>query len=130
MAFPAPASTPEASPAAAAPARIQAVPAPVTSPVAVFNASTVHGLASRAAALLRAKGLVVVAVDNLGGIQKPTLPTVFYAPGQQAQAHTLAALTGARAVTPAPAWIRADGRLVLVVTDSSTISASGPLANP
>jgi hypothetical protein len=104
------------------------VPVPVTSPVAIFNASTVRGLASRTAALLRQKGVHVEAVDNLQAAQRPYQGTVFYPPGQKAQAAALANLSGASAVQPAPNWIPADGRLVLVVTDPSTTSASGPLA--
>jgi hypothetical protein len=96
----------------------------VTSPVAVYNASAIHGLATRTAELLREKGITISAVDNLVGTQKLSEATVFYAPGLQAQARTLAGLIGATAVAPAPAWIPAGGKLVLVVTDSSTISAS------
>jgi hypothetical protein len=103
-------------------------PVPVTSPVAILNASAIHGLAARLAALLREKGVVVASVDNLRSAHKPGQGTVFYPPGQEDQAQTLASLSGAPAVAPAPDWIAANGRLVLVVTDSSTTSASGPLA--
>jgi hypothetical protein len=101
-------------------------PVPVTSSVAVFNASAIRGLATRAAVLLREKGVSVAAVANLSGSQKPYEGTVFYAPGLEAQARSLAGLIGAPAIAPAPSWIHTDGRLVLVVTDSS-ISASAPL---
>ena len=103
-------------------------PVAVTSPVAILNASSVRGLASRTAALLRKQGVVVAAVDNLTGGQKPDVRTVFYPPGEQAQAQALADLSGTSQVAPAPGWIPADGRLVLVLTEPSTTSASGPLS--
>ena len=121
----APTASPTSTPsAAAAPAPR---PVPVTSPVAIFNASNTRGLATRTAALLRARGVAVAAVANLSGTRKPFEGTVFYAPGLEAQARTLAGLIGAPAVAPAPDWIPADGRLVLVVTGPSTTSASAPL---
>ena len=104
-------------------------PVPVTSSVAVFNASTISGLASRAAAWLREKGVAVAAVANLLGNQRPHEGTVFYAPDLEAQAHALADLIGAPAVAPAPDWLPAGGRLVLVVTDSSTLGAAAVLTS-
>jgi hypothetical protein len=100
---------------------------PVTSPVAVFNASHVKGLAGRTATFLREHGVLVASVDNLSADQLFTR-TVFYPPGQLGQARTLAALTDAPDVQPVPTWLRTNGRLVLVVTDTSTTSASAPLA--
>jgi hypothetical protein len=104
-------------------------PVPVTSSVTVFDASTIGGLASRAAAWLREKGVAVASVANFSGTQKPYEGTVFYAPGLETQAHALADLIGAPAVAPAPDWLPADGRLVLVVTDSSTLSAAAVLTS-
>ena len=115
---PTPPITPSPTPASSA------SPTPVTSPVAVFNASSISGLATRTAALLRERGVTIDAVANLAGSQKLAEGTVFYPPGQAAQARTLAHLIGAPAVAPAPSWIQANGRLVLVVTDSSTNIAS------
>jgi hypothetical protein len=103
------------------------VPVPVTSPVVIFNASDIRGLATHTAAFLREQGVVVATVDNLPGSQKPALKTVFYSPGQEAQARTLANLSGAPEVAPVPDWIPADGRLVLVLTDPSITNASGPV---
>jgi hypothetical protein len=126
-------SVPSRFPATPFPAAVSASPSasptprpvPVTSSVAVLNASTIRGLATRAAALLREKGVTVAAIANLSGTQKPTEGTVFYAPGLEAQARALAGLLGGPAVAPAPDWIPADGKLVLVVTDSG-ISAPIP----
>jgi hypothetical protein len=112
--------TPKRSPAATP------IPVAVTSPVAIFNASDVRGLATHIAAFLREQGVVVTSVDNLTGGQKPALQTVFYSPGQQAQARTLANLSGAAEVAPAPDWIPAAGRLVLVLTAPAITSATGP----
>jgi hypothetical protein len=104
-------------------------PVAVTSSVTVFNASTTSGLALRAAAWLREKGVAVASVANLSGTQMPYEGTVFYAPGLEAQAHALADLVGASAVAPTPYWIPADGRLVLVVTNSSTLGAAAVLTS-
>jgi hypothetical protein len=120
-----PADNPKPVPPRPSPAATPA-PVPVTSPVAIFNASDIPGLATHTAAFLREQGVVVASVDNLPGSQKPALQTVFYSPGQEAQARTLANLSGAPEVAPAPDWIPADGRLVLVLTDPSITSASGP----
>jgi hypothetical protein len=126
-------SVPSRFPATPVPAAVSASPAasptpqpvPVTSPVAVLNASAIRGLATGAAAVLREKGVTVAAIANLAGTEKPSEGTVFYAPGLEAQARALASLIGVLAVAPSPDWIPADGRLVLVVTDSS-ISAPIP----
>ncbi len=107
--------------------RSRPAPPPVTSPVAVFNAGHVRGLAGRAATFLRAHGVVVTTVDNLSSATPLSARTVFYPPGKVGQARTLAALTDTTSVQPAPAWLGGKGKLVLVVTDTSTTSASGPL---
>ncbi len=115
-----------------APARPSPTPAPVTrkpapapvpvvvsQPVAVFNASRVSGLARRTAAALREHGITVAAIGNLELAHRPGAGTVFYAPGQSGQARVLASVAGAAAVAPAPGWLRTQGRLVLVVTDTN-----------
>jgi hypothetical protein len=110
---PTPMSTPKVlKPAVPSPTRR----VPVTSPVAVINASGIQGLAARAAALLRTKGVTVATVGNLTGARKPFEGTIYFPPGLEAQAHTLAGLSGISAVAAAPTWLPADGRLVLVVT--------------
>jgi hypothetical protein len=107
------------------------VPAPrpspgerLTRPVVVFNASGITGLAGRTAGILRSRGVSVAAVGNLGPRSWPSTPTVYYPPGGRGQAQTLASLAGAKAVSPAPASIRPDGRLILVVTGASTASGT------
>ncbi len=100
-----------------APATVQ----PVTKPVVVMNASGITGLAGRTATLLRERGVSVAAIGNLSptaGTQRPAMRTVFYPPGGRGQAQTLAALSDAPAVAPAPQWLQPAGKLVLVLADS------------
>jgi LytR cell envelope-related transcriptional attenuator len=87
-----------------------------------MNASGVTGLAGRTATLLRARGVSVAAVGNLNtsdSTQRPSTRTVFYPPGGRGQAQTLAVLSDAPAVAPAPGWLPTAGKLVLVLTDAS-----------
>lgn len=97
-------------------------PVPVTRPVDVVNASDIRGLATRTATVLRARGVTVASVGNLSPAQpgspgdSPTRPTVFYPPGDDLQARSLATMAHAPVVAPAPAWLPSQGRLVLVVT--------------
>jgi hypothetical protein len=95
---------------------------PVTKPVVVMNASGISGLAGRTATLLRERGVSVAAIGNLstsGGTQRPSTRTVFYPPGGRGQAQTLAVLSDAPAVAPAPEWLQTAGKLVLVLTDAT-----------
>jgi hypothetical protein len=132
---PAPAAQQAAKPAAPAPAAGPAQPAPpvrVTRAVDVLNASDVKGLASRTASVLRARGVTVASVSNLSPAPRgwqgksPTTPTVFYPPGDDQQARSLATLAQAPAVAPAPEWLASQGRLVLVVTAAPPTGIPGP----
>ena len=115
-----PAAVPTRTPSPA-PATPQApAPEPVTKSVVVINASAISGLAGRTANALRLRGVSVAAVGNLSAARRPVTRTVFYPPGGLAQAQTLATLTDAPSVAPAPGWLPPDGKLVLVVTDSSS----------
>jgi hypothetical protein len=122
----APAAIPTPTPAPT-PFRPEAASTPiatmVTQPVAVFNASAVSGLARRTAAQLRARGISVTAIGNVAQAHRPGGRTVFYAPGQSVPARALATLTGA-AAAPAPSWLEAKGRLVLVLTDTGAVLTS------
>lgn len=113
------ATRPAQSPAGAA-AAAQPVTKPITGPVVVVNASGITGLAGRTATLLRERGVSVAAIGNLNPAagQRPTTRTVFYPPGGRGQAQTLAILSDAPAVAPAPHWLQTAGRLVLVLTDA------------
>jgi LytR cell envelope-related transcriptional attenuator len=111
-------ASPTHAPAAAATAQ------PVTKPVVVMNASGISGLAGRTADLLRERGVSVTAIGNLSttdNAQRPLMRTVFYPPGGRGQAQTLAVLSDAPAVVPAPGWLQPAGKLVLVLT-----AATGP----
>jgi hypothetical protein len=103
-------------PAGAGTVSASPVPVRVTAAVDVVNASSVAGLARRTATELQAKGVAIGTVGNLTAAARPTARTVYFAPGAQPQARALARLAGASAVLPAPAWLRTNGRLVLVVT--------------
>jgi hypothetical protein len=98
---------------------------PLTAPVVVFNASNVTGLAGRTAAALRLHGVKVASIGNLDTSLRPTAGTaVYYPPGIRGQAQTLAKLSGAATISPAPAWLGAAGTLVLVLTDPQAASAA------
>ncbi len=116
-----PPRTPAPSPATSQGTTRTGPPEPVTKPVVVINASNVTGLAGRTATLLRQRGVSVAAIGNLAAAQRPAIRTVYYPPGGRGQARTLAALTGASAVAPAPQWLGAHGRLVLVVTGATLV---------
>lgn len=111
----------ELRPVAAAP-RPTPEPARLTSQVMVVNASTVKGLAGRTAAALRRRGVIVASIGNLDVAARPVIRTVFYPPGDRGQARTLASISGAAVVAPAPRWLQPDGKLVLVVTDAPPTS--------
>ncbi len=113
------ASTPARAPASARPSR---PPERLTRPVVVVNASAVRGLATRTASMLRERGVTVVGVGNLTVGRKPATPTVYYPPGQSGQARALATLSATPTVAPAPQWLQAAGKLVLVVTERSNPS--------
>jgi LytR cell envelope-related transcriptional attenuator len=98
--------------------------APLTAPVAVFNASGVSGLAGRTAAALRLRGVNVASIGNLSQALRPAGTAVYYPPGIRSQAQTLAKLSGATTVSPAPEWLAAAGTLVLVLTDSESALAA------
>jgi hypothetical protein len=129
---PAPQQTARPAPAGAAPPTpavpvtpVPVTPVQVTRPVDIVNASDIRGLATRTAAVLRARGVPVASVGNLTPAQHewrgdgPTRPTVFYPPGDDLQARTLATMAHAPVVAPAPRWLPSQGRLVLVVTAAS-----------
>ncbi len=98
--------------------------APLTAPVAVFNASGVTGLAGRTATALRLRGVNVASIGNLSAARRPAIgPAVYYPPGIRSQAQTLARLSGAATIAPAPAGLGAAGTLVLVLTDSESALA-------
>ena len=121
---PIPTPTPTPSPSSSPPPKLKPVAEPLTQPVVVINATAITGLAGRTAALLRQRGVTVASIGNLGAADRPSRPTVFYPPGGLGQAETLASLSHAPTVAPAPGWLRSGGRLVLVITDSSPLSAS------
>ena len=106
----APVQQPAAEPTAPAP-----TPVRVTSAVAVVNASRVAGLARRTADALRARGITVASVGNFTAADRPAQRTVYYPPGGVAQARELARMAGGASVAPAPRWVAAGDRLVLVV---------------
>ncbi|HEX4429712.1 MAG TPA: LytR C-terminal domain-containing protein [Frankiaceae bacterium] len=98
--------------------------APLTAPVAVFNATGVSGLAGRTAAALRLRGVNVAAIGNLTQDLRPAATAVYYPPGIRGQAQTLAKLSGAATISPAPAGLGATGTLVLVLTNPRPTAAS------
>ena len=102
---------------AAGPAPRPAPLTPLTAPVVVFNASGVSGLAGRTATALRLRGVNVASIGNLSSPPAPAVGTaVYYAPGIRNQARTLAELSGAATISPAPAWLGTAGTLVLVLS--------------
>jgi hypothetical protein len=104
---------------------------PLTAPVVVFNASGVSGLAGRTAAALRLDGVNVASIANLSQALRPAAgPAVYYPPGIRSQAQTLAKLSGAATISPAPEWLTAAGTLVLVLTDppSAAVAAASTLS--
>jgi ABC-type phosphate/phosphonate transport system substrate-binding protein len=117
------------SPAApsAPPATPVAAPAsePLTAPVEVFNASGVSGLAERTAEALRLRGVDVAKVGNLAAhmqrhpaSQQTAGLAVYYPSGIRGQAQTLARVSGAATIAPAPSELTSAGTLVLVLTDA------------
>ena len=99
---------------------------PLTAPVVVFNASGVSGLAGRTAAALRLHGVNVASIGNLSqAALRPAAGTaVYYPPGIRSQAQTLAKLSGAATISPAPEWMASAGTLVLVLTDPQSDTAA------
>ncbi len=112
---PSPAATPSPSPR---PIPKASPLAPLTAPVVVFNASGVSGLAGRTAAALRQHGVNVASIGNLSSPPQPEAGTaVYYAPALRSQAQTLARLSGAATISPAPTGLGSAGTLVLVLTN-------------
>jgi LytR cell envelope-related transcriptional attenuator len=109
-------------PSLATPAEGSSTPPPraLTASVAVFNASGIEGLAGQMATTLQQEGVTVASIGNFNPQLRPAVATVYYPPGIRAQAQTLARLSGAPMVSPAPGWLETAGRLVLVVTSSPT----------
>ncbi len=100
-------------------------PEPLTAPVEIFNASGVTGLATRTAAALRRRGITVASIGNLSTAPQPQAGTaVYYPPGARSQAQTLAHLSGALTVSPAPDGLASAGTLVLVLTDADSAAAA------
>ena len=86
-------------------------------PVAVFNNSTIHGLAGRVSSQTSHLGWQVVGTDNWYGTIPAT--TVYYPPALARAGHQLALDLGIHRTMPAVAPMRLD-RLTLILT--------GPLA--
>ncbi|MGD9531860.1 MAG: LytR C-terminal domain-containing protein, partial [Pseudonocardia sp.] len=88
---------------------------PVKAPLRVYNNSRVSGLAEQAAADFRAAGWQVTAVGNYSSGVIPT-STVYYQPGSEAAAETLAREFGIRA-RPGFSGLQFGGdNLVVIVT--------------
>jgi LytR cell envelope-related transcriptional attenuator len=110
--------------------RLGAGPAsePLTAPVEVFNASGVSGLAERTAEALRLRGVDVAKVANLDPASQHNAGlAVYYPSGIRAQAQTLARVSGAATVAPAPSELAAltsAGTLVLVLTDARSAAVA------
>lgn len=128
IAAPAPAPTPTSTPTPTptpSPTPRPSPLTPLTAPVVVFNASGVAGLAGQAAAALRLDGVNVASIGNLSQALRPAAgPAVYYPPGIRSQAQTLAKLSGAATISPAPEWLTAAGTLVLVLTDPPPAAAA------
>jgi hypothetical protein len=90
-------------------------PAGVKAPLLVLNNSRIHGLALTGAATFRNGGWTVVGTGNYTGRLPQT--TVFYSPGSQAAAETLARqFPTVTAVKPRPAGFNGDAPLIVVLT--------------
>ena len=98
---------------------------PLTAPVEVFNASGVSGLAERTAQALRLRGVNVAKVGNLDpASQQTTGLAVYYPAGIRGQAQTLARVSGAATIAPAPTGLTSAGTLVLVLTDARSAAVA------
>lgn len=88
-----------------------------SAPVRVYNNSTIKGLASRAAAELRADGFKVVSVGNYPDGVIPTT-TVYYRPGtgEQATAQAVAQQIGAKCEPRFPGLQKASPGVIVIVT--------------
>jgi hypothetical protein len=109
---PAPSKTPPSPP----PTKTQPVPvAPpvVHAPSVVLNETTSRGLAARVAAVLRSKGWVVTGVGNWRGEISTT--TVYYPPGMEAAARSLAYDLGVSRLRPSVGGMLTN-RLTVVLT--------------
>jgi hypothetical protein len=115
--------------------RLGATPAsePLTAPVEVFNASGVSGLAERTAEALRLRGVDVAKVGNLAPASQQTAGlAVYYPSGIRGQAQTLARVSGAATITPAPSELTAltsAGTLVLVLTDARSAAVAALISH-
>jgi hypothetical protein len=117
-----PTPAPTASPTRAAPV---AAAEPVTASVEVFNASGVSGLAGRTAEALRLRGIHVASIGNLDPAPAPVAAmAVYYPPGIRGQAQTLARVSGAVTIAPAPTGLASPGTLVLVLTDARSAAVA------
>ena len=116
----APTATQAPVPAQPTPAPAQQPPpadvAPAVAPLTVLNNSQITGLADRAAARFRAGGWPIRQTGNLRGRIRAT--TVYYAPGQEAQARELArAFRGIERVLPRLDGLPGRGLTVVVTRD-------------
>jgi hypothetical protein len=115
--------TPAATTPGAAPATVSATTtappaAPAHEPVLVLNDSRVAGLAQRAAQRFTAAGWPVRDTGSLTGRIRTT--TVYYAPGQQAEAEAFArAFPEVRRVLPRLATLPGAGLTVVVTRDAA-----------
>ncbi|HEX4017281.1 MAG TPA: LytR C-terminal domain-containing protein [Frankiaceae bacterium] len=122
-ATPTPAQRPAATPSPAVPLT------PLTAPVVVFNATGVSGLAGRTATALRLRGVNVASIGNLSSAPQPAAGmAVYYAPGIRSQAQTLAEISGAATISPAPEGLGLAGTLVLVLTNPDSAGSQAAVA--
>lgn len=86
-------------------------------PVRVYNNSTIHGLADRAANRLRHAGFKVTGVDNYPGGKIPTT-TVYYSPGkhEKSTAGSVAKKIGAKCEPRFAGLKKASPGVILIVT--------------
>jgi LCP family protein required for cell wall assembly len=124
-ATPAPGAAPTAPTASAAPSATATGRPGAGIDVAVDNATTVAGLAARAAGTLTADGFTVTRTGNAPG-QAPTTTVIEYGAGEQAQAATVARLFPGAQVQPAPTAGLSAVRVVLGPDYAAAGAASAP----